>query len=390
MTESFVLNGYLYDERRYGFRTPFFIEKASGRLYIQIISEFEYLVESFQEISVDDRDLVNFPSGSMATIGSEPISVFVGNEGARAGSRSDLRRYVEDTINEFQSIGIQLEWAEIYGGSSERVTARERALSAIASRKGRLAQWSFWKSLLVDGVWSAILEGRISEQSREALLSERHSAMLSVDVDNEALVSEISWSRISPHIRFDRESFRARAMRDLPDTHDLTDTPVAVMTEGRDYFSEGQITERAREIRSRGRQEERIALLIREFLENPLFAEKVLEKYSDRAQLADYGAKLLRQNVEAAKHQPRDFFPWLITELYRNCISFNRGELLYSLTQHLGDHVDIAREIRAHAQVGQSADVKRLRSRIMNRLQEFSPDIFLPEAGQQGSLFDDM
>lgn len=390
MTDSFALEGYLPDDRKFGFRTPVFVEKASGRTYIQIVSEFEDLTANFQEINVGAHDLVKISDNSEARIGNEPIAVFVGIDGVRAASRIELRQYVQATLHQARSISLELEWAEVYGGPREKIAAREKALSAISSSKGRLAQRSFWKSLLVDGVWTAILEGRVSEESREALLSERHSAMLSVNLDNEALISDACWARISPHIKFDRESFRARAMRDLPSSHDLTDIPVAELNEGRHEFDEGQIAERVREIRAQGRQEERIALLIREFIENPILAERVLEKYSDRAQLADYGARLLRQNVEAAKYQPQEFFPWLITELYRNCISFNRGELLYSLTRHLGDQVDLAREIRAHAQVGQSADVRRLRSRILRRLQEVSPDIFLPEAGQQRSLFDDM
>ncbi len=390
MIERLSLEGYLPDDRRFGFRTPVLAEASGDRKYLQIVSEFENTVVRFEEIRVGYADFVKLLSNSVLNLGSEAVAVFVGVEGPRVGLRSQLKQYVEKTLDKFPTVSLQLEWAEIYGAPEDRIAARESALHAISSRNSALSRSSFWKSLLIDGVWTAITEGRISEESREALLAERHSAMLSVNLDNAALISDASWARISPHIKFDRASFRARAMRDMPTSNDSADTSVPSMTEGLDDFDEKQVAEKVREIRSQGRQEERIALIIREFLENPLLAERVLESYSDRAQLADYGSRLLKRNIEAAKYHPDEFFPWLVTELYRNCISFNRGELLYSLTRHLGHQEELAREIRGHAQAGQSADVKRLRSRILHQLEEASPNIFLPEPGQQRSLFDDL
>lgn len=390
MIEHFSLEGYLPDDRQFGFRTPVFTDSSGYQKYLQIASEFEDAIVRFEEIKARPTDFIKMSSTSVSSLGSETAAVFLGVDGPRAGSRSQLKQYVEKTLDQFPTVSLRLEWAEIYGAPEDRIAARESALNAISSRNSRLSRSSFWKSLLIDGVWTAITEGRVSEESRDALLAERHSAMLSVNLENEALISDSSWARISPHIKFDRASFRARAMRDMPTSNELNNSPLSSMAEGYNDIDEKQVAEKVQEIRSQGRQEERIALIIREFLENPLLAEKVLEAYSDRAQLAHHGSRLLKRNIEAAKYQPEEFFPWLVTELYRNCISFNRGELLYSLTRHLGHQEELAREIRGHAQAGQSADVKRLRSRILRRLEEVSPKIFLPEPGQQQSLFDDL
>jgi hypothetical protein len=256
------------------------------------------------------------------------------------------------------------------GSIEQKQFARLRMQELISLSTGPQSADNFFKgSLLRTTLWSKLLINASNEASARRILSARSALDIRLGIDGK-ITLDLAKISLEDYSNTPLEVLEKELELEFAPAH----LPLQILSsriEARDLSS---ITERARNallpIRSSGRQEDRIALLIKEILLDRTIGLEVLGKYtSDRATFANRGLR----NIKLAT---RDYSPQAgqaimaaqIDQMIQSVFALNKGYLLFSLSKHLADYPTIRQVIKNATLKSAARNVIEQRSNIFDNL----------------------
>lgn len=142
----------------------------------------------------------------------------------------------------------------------------------------------------------------------------------------------------------------------------------------RQFLQTGQISEAISRVKHAVRQEERVALLIEQILENREIGLCALIQYSgERAKFAQHASSLIRQSFNSREKNPSNdvlIAATLVQRLFTDVFPYNTGTLLFFLSKHLGKYPQVNAAIRATLARTSSMFVEKWRNEIEKTLKE--------------------
>ncbi len=142
----------------------------------------------------------------------------------------------------------------------------------------------------------------------------------------------------------------------------------------REFLQNAQISDAISRVKRAVRQEERVALLIEQILENREIGLCALLQYSgERAKFAQHASSLIRQSFNSReKDSSNDFLTAaaLVRRLFTDVFPYNTGTLLFYLAKHLGKYPQVNTAIRATLARTGSMFVEQWRDEIEKALKE--------------------
>ena len=154
-----------------------------------------------------------------------------------------------------------------------------------------------------------------------------------------------------------------------------TDIGALDLTENdRRFLRNAQISDAVSRVKRAVRQEERVALLIDQILENREVGLCALVQYSgERAKFAQHASALIRQSFDLREKNPSNdnlIAASLVQRLFTDVFPYNAGVLLFYLAKHLGKYPQVSAAIRKSLARTGSMFVEKWRDDIEKELDD--------------------
>lgn len=328
-----------------GFGIPVFSgQLQDSNLSIQSIDELTGRVGSFLKLQDRDARIVHL-QGPSASIGDKQIYVFVlAPANVQIGTLQSigpvLKSYLKSENSDPSTI---LQIQELIGTNYEKKIARIKMRKALLNDYGPATARSFYEGSVLKAVlWDRLLAAASNEEMAKRILKNRGKLNAeinsegSIKLDISALTQEdlkvINVEDIINGITLEFDTQPARAELELL-SNGTADHDFAKVQE--------QVSTLLREIKTTGRQEERISLLLRSILEDQVLGlTAVIQYQNDRANLANWVLNEIRSSLLNSYKDSRSveiFIAALVPKLFTKHFTLSRGELLFYLAKHLAD-----------------------------------------------------
>lgn len=375
-TIVYQLVGFIpYGPKDFGFALPIFsTSKDNSKVFIQYVDEISGHISEFRPIS-HNKPISDINSRIILGIGDEPIHIFVDKEGSLlAGDirtiRSGLTKFIDENSLE-TSINLQI--YGLVGTQIEQRSSRKNFRNTVYDSGDTLAAKVFIEgSVLKTELWKILLRAAPSVESAKRILLARSNITVIIGENNRI---HIDVSHISPE---DYSNISLHEIERLIQTEfdeiirPETSSENANEDEGRKY--EENISLEVRKVKSKGRQEERVTLLLKIILDDPETGTQILQEYGlDRGKFALDSIKimlfLLVTNRPVGRYQT-EITKMVVRQIYRVCFPMNRGALLYFFAKYFSQYEDIRPIIDEKFEQSNSAAVNYWSDDILRELAE--------------------
>jgi hypothetical protein len=345
-----------------GFHLPIFTSSDQAGQFVQVSNSLGTEIEKFCLFESLAEGIMWIESDLFSDVGCEPIFVFVDNRGKVAcGPRSQIaERLRPENLDSAQS----LQFAELVGSDAERLRARELAVKAYGD--GTISSQFMFASISAQAIWDTLISSSVTVSARNELLVHRRLLMLLSNIETDEIIPDEIWEKISPLISIDRNELRNLLSNVLPKYSILTKIDIDV---DENYNNDEKFFGLINTISYISRQEERSAFLLELLIEDPDKAKFILERHTDRGQVARAVWDDVRRSMghlKSSSHREQ-FAASMVQRIFSLSHSFTRGETLYYLAKRLGRYPLVAHAIRRKMGDSAAFNVHNWRSAI-NRI----------------------
>jgi hypothetical protein len=329
---------------------------------VQQVDEHTDRVCAFRVFDPEAVELREIPKPVTVNIDELQVYVFVDDTSIRVGNKfvlePALRAFVSRHLNEPATA---LQVYQIVGSLQERRAARLEMWRTLQEQLGQQNAQAFYASALQSAFWTRLTQAWSlqTDPARRAELK----AQLRLYIDDSGFLHLENVDSRNEHESEQLQLILSELSAEF-EQPDILPMPAYPTSEGRKQL-------RLRDIRWKVRQEERIALLLREILENRLFGLELLDTYEPRAKFEQSAIERLKREFgHATLFAPKDEMAAarLVDPLFTESFPFNRGYLLEYLSQHLGMFRYVNDAIRKKLSQTQSIYVHQHAERIRDNL----------------------
>lgn len=358
-----------------GFCLPIFGHALAWELQaIQYVDEITQTISLFKKTKIENNQFISVPEGKLYSTGDQAVFVFVDAQRTPhcgfLGEISDALRKFEADNPRMTEVILQIK--ELIGSQTEKRELRKKFRNKLFDAGDKTSAHSFMEdSVLRSELWTILLKSAPNNEAAHRILSCR--SKMSVKIGNLGKV-EIDLFNLSPsdysQIKF--EDIVKHIQNELdetskPDYNDNTEKSIDDL-----LIDQRAIDSAISETRRAGRQEERVTILIRIFLEDFDLGRSVLSIYqSDRGQFATQAIKIINSTLATgrlSKKQATENVVTLIKYLYRICYPMNRGALLFFFAHHIGQYPEVASIIKNRLYSSDSKAINYWRENINRAL----------------------
>lgn len=311
--------------------------------YIQVPNELTGTILDFVKL---DDDL------ACARLATNPLPVSIGENliygfsatgfdcqlGTLAELEAPLRMFLQQNP---EQVAIALQIVELIGDAQEKKIARLSMRTEIHNLNGLKSARAFYEgSTLRTALWNQLIKQASSPEIARSVLHARSRVNAYID-SNGAILFEFGALSADVRASFDENLVRAELLREFQvssiwdgDTQISKNPSVHVVVE-----VQREVDSTLKLIRGRGRQEERIAVLLDSILKNPTVGLSTLLQYqTDRGAFARWALDELNKlfiRQESKSNGYEVAIAQLIPKMFSKHYPLSRGELLLFLAQHL-------------------------------------------------------
>ncbi len=353
-TEARV-SGYVpFQDRTPGFMLPVVSYPGQpGRWLIQEVDEYTNSVSAFRPMNGLVSSTVIPIRGPSVRIGGAVVHAFVADTGAvHTGTAQELEPLLRAFLAQHpDEAAVAVQVAELVGTSDEKRSARARMRRAVLEQTGPTSARAFYEgSTLRLALWDRLLAAAPDANAARRIAASRPQLKVTIGVDGAIAVD---LSALAPE---DVAQINvAEVIAELEREFDVSAGDVAESMEAEappprpEPNLELSVTRALDRIKRAGRQEERLAIVIDEFLADREVGEAILSRYHDRAKLASWALRELGLQcfgLDPSFTQTELVAASMIPKLFTNCYPMNRGWLLYCLAKHLAKYPIVNTTIR--------------------------------------------
>jgi hypothetical protein len=361
-TASVTAYSYAYTSATVGFVLPLLRVRGKQDWYVQQVDEHSDRVSAFRVFDLELVELKEIPQPVAINIDELQIYVFVDNTSIRVGNKfalePALRAFASEHPNE-PATALQI--YQIVGSLQERRAARLQMRHTLQEQLGRHNAQAFYASALRSVFWIKLTQAWSlgTDSARRAEL--KAQSRLYIDENGYLHVDNVGSRDEHESEQLQLIVSELSAEFEQPDTLLATAYPT----------SETRRQVRLRDIRWKVRQEERIALLLGEILENRRFGLELLNSYEPRAKFEQSAVERLKRELGHAMFSETSdemAVAKLVEPLFTTSFPFNRGHLLEYLSQHPGKFRHVNEAIQKKLSETQSIYVHEHAGRIGQNL----------------------
>lgn len=349
---------------------PCFRAADDDRWFVQDVNEYTGEVIGYQEISgVSSSHLRKIQPTPAPRLGAAPTYVFLSADGKTfRGPLSKIGARLKALLKANKlSPALNVQIADLVGTQKQKVAARREMFALLKVQQGESAARAYYEgSALRSALWDGLLARAPDAAAAERFIRVRSmilpsidkAGVLSVDV-SAAPEGDRSWMAADELVNDLREEFSDLALGvkgyevGLPITAE--DPP-----------------DLARVIGASGRQEERIAILLRAILADPEWGIAALSRYNDRSQFGTLAVTLMRSRFDNPhyKSDVEILAATAIHDIIKVCHPMSRGRVLYYLAYHLSGYSRVSEIISHFLARSSAAAVDEYRPSISRHLSD--------------------
>jgi hypothetical protein len=337
-------------EGKSGFAVPLFAHPTEPSLrLIQEIDELRDIIEGFRIVESDVSGEIAI-SGPEADVGGDILYGFLTGDGnVHVGTLAELSPLLKGhvTSNPTQ-IAVVLQIQELIGATHEKKSARFKMRQLVLKQSGTSAARAFYEgSVLRTALWQNLLTLAPNEGVARRVLAARGAVSAAINFDG---TINLDLSALDVHDRalFSEKQIINLLMAEIVTTEDSAELLDAGKAESRDVKVAADVAQLLRKIKTTGRQEERLAILIDAILRDRETGIRALLHYKDRAKFATWALHELRNKLSTSGYNENKVFfdsaqsptdelliAEIIPRLFTHYYPLSRGNLLYFLAKHL-------------------------------------------------------
>ncbi|HEX9947602.1 MAG TPA: hypothetical protein VGA98_08685 [Allosphingosinicella sp.] len=358
-------------QARYGFVLPILSGKRKGELFFQAA-----------DTTLAQRPQLFAVEADIEFIRAQPlINEFVPEElnigflfpdggyalGPKLALQTRIRKFCASHASD---AALNLQLAELWGASSERVTARMKMIRTLRVRCGNQAgDWFSERALPQSVMWDLISHHSRVSTDKEVLYDLRAKAVSEVDVNSEGLLPSGTWQQLYQLLGINRDDIAAQFWQECP---------FISRREGENQVSrEGTLADFKRpsqlslDVRALGRQEQRIGRILAGAVEDRINTLEFLRTYVDRGTFGNDAIRVIKEeltNARAFDLNSEWVVAKIVLKLFTICYPMQRGVLLFDLASLLGQFPVVADAIRNKTYASRSIYVRQAQGAILSVL----------------------
>ncbi len=323
---------------------------------VQEIDEYSGVVSGFRALEDPLTNIVTVKPGTISKFGEHQVFAFVTEDGAtHAGQLNEL----QSTLKAFSSrhpqyTAVNLQIMELVGNIDEQQRFRAKMRLVIAEKLSTKAARTFYEgSVLRSILWDRLVNSATSADAARRILDKRSSVSLTVDLDGAVKLdlsaieatdfSKTTVGVLTTELQQEFESF-------ISNTAMIEDRTQLDVSHILPSDQSGKVSGALRKIRSAGRQEERIAILLDQILHNRGIGISALLQYDgEKAKFANTALSHIRKRIlpnNQKEMKDEIIVAGLVSRFYSDTFSPNKGALLYYLAMHLAKYPNVNKAIR--------------------------------------------
>ncbi len=351
VTDLSVVGCLPFERGRAGFALPLLAHPTNPNLHVvQSIDEYRNTISGYRVLEADDSLEVISIAGPVASVGGDIVYAFLTADGvAHAGTL----RVLTPVLRAFASYpssrkAVVLQILELIGTNQEKKIARANMRNVLVSRGGAGVARSFYEgSALRTALWDHLLASAPNADTAYRILKARSRLYAELD-PNGNIRLDLAALRPSDLMAIDQNRIAAELAAEFgtPSPQEIS-ADLDVRMPASETPQSAQIDAILTKIKSTGRQEERIAILIDEILKNRQVGISALSRYPrDRAKLANWALHELRTRLLSQEQEQRsplfgvqisdeNLVASMVPQFFTRQYPLARGELLFYLAKHL-------------------------------------------------------
>lgn len=314
------------------------------QLYVQDVDPKSGRIRRFLKIETEDN-LKPAKSGGVA-VGDRPILAFLTSKSEpMVGRVEDIRdRLIEAIESSSTPVAVQMQIYNLIGDRPSTARTHRRLQITIADTSERAAQ-IFEREYAKSILWDELLKldsPSLSDTSAQFIMSNADVA-----VRGGALVAVLSPELellVADELETIRRSFAQTISKETQG--DLFAEGPSSFLSSEDFDSHfGYDLARIRRV---GRQEERLAIILKNVIENPKIGIPLMFSYKDSASFANNALSVAKSHLRESDTRADRIMTVarMIGPMYQIAFPMARGVLLMELARHLGGYPEIGGAIR--------------------------------------------
>ncbi|CAN5408160.1 hypothetical protein BH10PSE5_BH10PSE5_06590 [soil metagenome] len=310
-------------------------------LYVQIMDDRSQKIIGFSKLSGPLGDQEGQPYDIPISIGEDYIHAFVDRKGELyLGPIEDLKTILQIALNDPKTpLSTKLSICDQLGEVQVFREIRRQLEGSILAHLGSQAASGYINSNIRSRFWDILSSSATSPNAKHKIERARIHLDATMDSDGDIRVDASSID-VERDIFLTIDSIVQQLNSEFQDDRSSIDHLPAVDLSGVKMDpTPGEIISA---VRSSGRQEERLAILLRALLVYPASGVAALQAYQDTGAFTQTALGMIRQRIlmrsGAVPEDEREaLIAQLIPTLFKNTYPLRRGELLYYLSLHLYD-----------------------------------------------------